>query len=43
MLKKGIIPKWARNWLGGLGGLEAWVLEESQVGGRVVFLSICVR
>lgn len=31
MLKKGIIPKWARNWLGGLGGLEAWVLEESQV------------
>jgi hypothetical protein len=32
ILKKGVLPKWARGWLGGLGGLEAWVLEESEVG-----------
>jgi hypothetical protein len=38
MLKKGIIPKWARSWLGGLGGLEAWVLEESEVSWLVVML-----
>ncbi len=31
LLKRGIIPKWARSWLGGLGGMEAWVMEESEV------------
>jgi hypothetical protein len=37
ILKKGIVPRWARTWLEnwgmmGGGGLEAWVLEESEVG-----------
>ncbi|KAJ9116124.1 hypothetical protein QFC20_000801 [Naganishia adeliensis] len=36
ILKKGIVPRWARTWLEnfgmmGGGGLEAWVLEESEV------------
>lgn len=39
ILKKGIVPRWARTWLEnwgmmGGGGLEAWVLEESEVSLR---------
>lgn len=47
ILKRGIVPRWASKWLEGLGmgmmgggGLEAWVLEESEVSLEALHVAI---